>query len=63
MANKYTSKLKKTEQNNSHSYVARSSNNQTVDTRKYEIVLAKTKGYDALTKNDKEKRGRKKKKR
>ena len=60
MANKYTSKLKKTEQQGKAS--SYHSTHQTASTRQNETVLAKTKGYDALTKNDKEKRGRKKKK-
>lgn len=59
MANKYTSKLKKTEQQGKSSSYSYKTTNASV--RKNETVLAKTKGYDALTKNDKEKRGRKKK--
>lgn len=55
-------KKRTTAQSKSHSYVARSSNNQTANTRKYETVLAKTKGYDKLEKKKKERRGRKKKK-
>ena len=61
MANKYTSNLKdKTrEQNKSNAY---SYSKKTQTTRKYDTVLGKTKGYDDLTKKNKEKRGRKKKK-
>ena len=63
MANKYTSKLKKTEQYGKlRSYYYKKLHTEET-TKKNETVLAKTKGYDALTKNDKEKRGRKKKKR
>jgi len=63
MANKYTSNLKdKTrEQNKSNAY-SYSSSKRTQTTRKYDTVLGKTKGYDDLTKKNKEKRGRKKKK-
>lgn len=60
MANKYIhDDIKTKTQDKSYAY---SSSKRTQTTHKNETVLAKTKGYDELTKKDKEKRGRKNKK-
>lgn len=58
------SKLKKQTQNTSRSYDAGGNNGYSTKPSKSRIdnALAKTKGYDSLTKNEKENRGRKKKK-
>lgn len=55
-------KKKTDRQYTGRSYSAKSSRANVEITRKIETVLSKTKGYDELQKNKKEKRGRKKKK-
>lgn len=49
-------------QKTENAYSGSSSSSSRATTKKYETVLAKTKGYDSLEKKNKERRGRKKKK-
>jgi len=58
-------KKKTTEQKKANIYgggVGKTKSTGVASVRKYDTVLAKTKGYDALEKKTKERRGRKKKK-
>lgn len=56
------SKLKSKQRDNSRAYRSNAGGNNNYERKRKDNTLAKTKGYDELTKNTKEERGRKKKK-